>query len=236
MKESRAHQQRTGRTLLSRRQRWLIALAAPLIRLVARALLASCRLQAVHGRDHLDALVAADRAMLLCCWHQRLTYVVGWLLSARRNGLRPGFLVSPSRDGELIAAVVGGLGATVLRGSANRTGARAFRDMYATLKNGVSPIIAVDGPHGPAGTVKAGTAMLAQATRAPLLPVSFTADRYWQLKSWDRMIIPKPFARVTIHIGSPVIAERDETAVSIAEALNTELEALSSDSNVLSRG
>lgn len=231
MSESRQHQQKTGRTPLSRRQRLLIAVAAPLLRLLARALLGSCRSVGVRGVHHLEALIEDQRSALLCCWHQRLPYCVGWLLAARSRGLAPGFLVSPSRDGELIAAVVGGLGARVLRGSANRTGARAFRDMYATLKDGVSPIIAADGPHGPACQAKPGTPMLAQMTRAPMLPVSFAADRYWQLGSWDRMIIPKPFARVVMVIGEPLSCERGETPDAVATQLGQRLDALTRDAD-----
>lgn len=226
MSESRKHQEQTGRSLLSRGQRLLIAIAAPVLRVFARALLRSCRVASVQGSRHLDSLIEAERSALLCCWHQRLPYCVGWLLDARSRGLAPGFLVSPSRDGELIAAVVGGLGATVLRGSANRTGARAFRDMYATLKAGVSPIIAADGPHGPAREAKPGTPMLAQMTKAPMLPVTFAADRYWQLGSWDRMIIPKPFARVTVLIGEPIELAREDDIVACATRLTERLNAL----------
>ncbi|MGN8158960.1 lysophospholipid acyltransferase family protein [Salinisphaera sp. RV14] len=226
MSESRQHQQKTGRTPLSWRQRLRVAIAAPVLRLLARALLATCRSAGVRGAHHLDALIENQRPALLCCWHQRLPYCAGWLLAARSRGLAPGFLVSPSRDGELVAAVVGGLGATVLRGSANRTGARAFRDMYATLKSGISPVIAADGPHGPARRAKPGTAMLAQMTRAPMLPMSFAADRYWQLGSWDRMIIPKPFARVVMIIGEPLAGARGDTPDAAAAELGRRLDAL----------
>lgn len=227
MSERRNHQQRTGRTPLTRRQKLVNTLSAPVLRLICRMLMRSYRLVEVHGHQHLDQLIEAERAALLCCWHQRLTYCVGWLLGARSRGLRPGFLVSPSRDGELVAAVVGQLGATVIRGSANRTGARAFRDMYTTLKTGVSPIIAVDGPHGPAFEVKSGTVMLAQVTKAPLVPISFSADRYWQLGSWDRTIIPKPFARVSVHIGAPIECRHGEDTEQQASLLGSRLEALS---------
>lgn len=230
MSESREYQQRTGRSMLSRRQRWLIAIGAPLIRGLARALLASCRLVEVRGQAHVDAWLATGRPALLCCWHQRLSYVTGWLLSRRSTGVRPGFLVSPSRDGELIAAVVGGLGADIVRGSANRTGARALRDTYATIKNGVSPIIAADGPHGPARIAKPGTPMLAQMTKTAMLPISFSADRYWQLKSWDRMIIPKPFARIVVSIGEPIEYQRGAENTTLARVLGERLDALTKDS------
>ena len=226
MKESRRHQLATGRTPLTRMQRLKVAVAAPLLRLLIRLLRRTCRITAVHGEEHLQALVAANRAALLCCWHQRLPFCVGWLIANRGDGLQPGFLVSPSRDGELVAAVVDGLGAAVVRGSANRTGARALRDMYATLKSGVSPIIAVDGPHGPALQVKPGTPQLAQITAAPMLPISVACTRYWQLKSWDRLIIPKPFARAVVHIGEPLYSKRSQGITEAAQELGEQLAAL----------
>lgn len=226
MKSSREHQQRTSRTPLGFRHRVGFAIAAPVLRLLCRLLLRSYRLRAVHGSHHLGPLIEAGQSTLLCCWHQRLVYTVGWALGQRGRGLQPGFLVSPSRDGELIAAVVGGLGVSVLRGSANRTGARAFRDMFATLKSGVSPIVAVDGPHGPAFEVKSGTPMLAQMTGTPLLPVSFAADRYWQLGSWDKTIIPKPFARISVQIGEPIMCTRGDDPGTQATTLATQLHTL----------
>ncbi len=226
MTQSREYQQKTGRTPLSWRQRLLVAVAAPLLHVLARLLMATRRSASVEGLDHLEGLIEAERSALLCCWHQRLPYCVGWLLETPRAGFSPGFLVSPSRDGELVAALVNRMGASVLRGSASRTGAKAFRDMYATLQSGVSPIIAVDGPHGPALQVKPGTLMLAQMTKAPVLPITFAADRYWQLGSWDRMIIPKPFARVTLCIGEPLEVARGEQPSAVAETLAERLNTL----------
>lgn len=204
---------------------WM-ALAAPVLRLLARLLLVSCRVTEVSGASHLDTLIASGRSGLLCCWHQRLAGCVGYLLTRQRAGLRTGFLVSPSRDGELVARVVGGLGAVVLRGSANRTGARALRDMHGVLRDGVSPVLHPDGPHGPPRQASSGGALLARITGAPMLPMAFAVDRYWQLGSWDALIVPKPFARLRVTIGAPVeIGRGDEPEAGAAE-LGARLDAL----------
>ncbi|MDA3922978.1 MAG: lysophospholipid acyltransferase family protein [Salinisphaera sp.] len=188
---------------------WM-TIAAPLIRIIARALLASYRIERVDGEHHLNALLAENRAAILCCWHQRLSVCAGYLLQARSRGLRPGFLVSPSKDGELVARVVSGMGATIMRGSATRTGAKALREMYAGIRAGTSPIVHPDGPHGPPNQAKPGTALIAQMTRTRLLPMSFSANRYWQLGSWDRLIIPKPFAHVIVTVGEPITVARGD--------------------------
>ncbi|MES1929848.1 hypothetical protein SADO_11339 [Salinisphaera dokdonensis CL-ES53] len=206
-------------------------LAVPLLRVIVRLLLASCRIRHVAGDADLQRLIDEDRAFLPCCWHQRLSVSVGYLLRAKDRGLRPGFLVSPSRDGELVARVVDGMGATIIRGSATRTGARAMRDLYGVMKTGVSPIIHPDGPHGPAFEAKPGTLMLAQMTRAALLPMAFSADRYWQIGSWDRLMIPKPFARVVITIGEPLTVNRGDAIERAAETLGARLDLLTAEAD-----
>ena len=103
----------------------------------ARALLASWRIQQVSGEAYLWQAIDSGRALMPCCWHQRLSASVGYLLKAQSRGLKPGFLVSPSRDGEITARVVEGMGAHIIRGSATRTGARAMRDLYGVMKTGV---------------------------------------------------------------------------------------------------
>ena len=212
-------------------QRAATAGAAFLLRIAVRALRASWRIQRVDGQAHLDRLIGGGEAFLPCCWHQRLSASVGYLLAASERGLRPGFLVSPSRDGELVARVVDGMGATVIRGSATRTGARAMRDLYALMKDGVSPIIHPDGPHGPAFEAKTGTLMLARMTGAPLLPMAFSADRYWQIGSWDRLIIPKPFARIVITIGPPLTVERNDRVEQRASELGERLDRLMAEAD-----
>ncbi|WP_353218823.1 lysophospholipid acyltransferase family protein [Salinisphaera sp. S4-8] len=213
--------------------RLTMRVAVPLLRLLARALLASCRLRHVEGDTHLTQAIDSGRAFLPCCWHQRLSVSVGYLLRARARGLRPGFLVSPSRDGEIVAGVVDGMGAEIIRGSATRTGARAMRDLYTVMKTGVCPIIHPDGPHGPGFVAKPGTLMLAQMTQAVMLPMAFSADRYWQLGSWDRLIIPKPFARVAIVIGEPMAVARGDDINAAAQTLSAHLDALTREADRL---
>ena len=210
-----------------------LGIGVSVLKPTARALLASWRIQQVSGEAYLWQAIDSGRALMPCCWHQRLSASVGYLLKAQSRGLKPGFLVSPSRDGEITARVVEGMGAHIIRGSATRTGARAMRDLYGVMKTGVAPIIHPDGPHGPGFVTKPGTLMLAQMTQATLLPLSFSADRYWQLDSWDRVIIPKPFARVTITIGEPVTVARGESVEAAAESLGSQLDALTREADRL---
>jgi lysophospholipid acyltransferase (LPLAT)-like uncharacterized protein len=61
----------------------------------------------------------------------------------------------------------------------------------------------VDGPRGPARVAQPGAVWLAGATGLPVLPFHIEASRYWSARSWDRGMIPKPFARVSVAVGEP---------------------------------
>ncbi|EQD78910.1 protein containing DUF374, partial [mine drainage metagenome] len=79
------------------------------------------------------------------------------------RGMKLGWLISPSVDGEIGAMLVHRLGAHAIRGSSTHTGARALRDYYqALVKENISPAITPDGPRGPRNQFKPGTILLAQ--------------------------------------------------------------------------
>ena len=76
-------------------------------------------------------------------------------------------------------------------------------------KEGYATIILPDGSKGPKCEAKMGVAMLAKMTQAAIIPMSYSADRYWRIPSWDRMIIPKPFARISVVAGEDVLVDRE---------------------------
>lgn len=161
----------------------------------------TCRVRIVSGKEHADAAVARG-AVVPCGWHAQLLPIGLGLLTLRSRGLRIGFLISPSREGEFIARVATHHGTHALRGSSSRTGREALTAMSEGLKAGISPTIFADGPRGPARACKPGAVILAQRTGVPIMPVACRMDRYWQIKSWDGTQIPKPFARVSVAVGA----------------------------------
>lgn len=190
-------------------RRLAYALAAPVGLAVLRIWWASCRVVRVEGREHLDAAMAAAPSLLPCYWHQHELFCARVLLLQMPRGLKLGFLISPSVDGEVPSRIATRLGVRVIRGSSTRTGARALRDYYALLVHeGVSPVITPDGPTGPRFRFKPGGLLLAQLSGRPLLPMAYAASRAWFV-GWDRFVIPWPFSRIAIAIGEPVIVGRD---------------------------
>jgi lysophospholipid acyltransferase (LPLAT)-like uncharacterized protein len=208
MKPQSLPEQRISSRRLTPLRRLVYALVAPLGYLVLRAWWASCRIVGVSGREHLDAALARAPSLLPCYWHQHELFCARWLQLQIRRGIRLGVLVSPSVDGEVPAAIARWLGATVIRGSSTRTGARALRDYYELLvKQGVSPVITPDGPTGPLHRFKPGALLLAQVSGRPLLPMAFAASRAWEF-GWDRFVLPWPGSRIAIAIGAPVYVDQ----------------------------
>jgi hypothetical protein len=112
-------------------------------------------------------------------------------------------IVSRSRDGELIARVLGSWGYASIRGSSSRGAMAVVRETVEILRAGGSVAITPDGPHGPFQTVNPGVVRMAVATGASIVPVAAGYSRRRRLHSWDRFNLPLPFSRVTVLFGEP---------------------------------
>jgi lysophospholipid acyltransferase (LPLAT)-like uncharacterized protein len=178
---------------------------------------ATCRVQRTLGLERARAAVRESRSVIPVYWHQHMLFGVRALLDLRDEGLKLGFLISPSVDGTAPAMLVGKVGGHVIRGSSTHTGARALRDYYETIvKQEISPALTPDGPKGPLHEFKPGAVMLAQLTGKPILPVSVAASRAFRFPTWDRFELPLPFSRVVIAYGEPVKMPRGVDAESLA--------------------
>ncbi|MBW2595906.1 MAG: lysophospholipid acyltransferase family protein [Deltaproteobacteria bacterium] len=147
--------------------------------------------------------------ILLCTWHQQFFSAIRHF--QKYSHLRPGLMISRSFDGDIIAGVAKHTGWYTMRGSSSRGGRAALGDMIMKLKETGLAAHIVDGPRGPAGIVKAGAVRLANAAGAAIVPFYVSADRAWYFRSWDRFMLPKPFARVTIRFGDIIPWKTMET-------------------------
>jgi lysophospholipid acyltransferase (LPLAT)-like uncharacterized protein len=198
-----AQQTRSSRRL-TRGRLFLYRMLVPVAIFVGHSVWRWCRSMRVVGTEHISAALERAPSFIPVYWHQHQLLCVKPLLEMRGAGVKLGFLISPSVDGEIGALLVRKLGAEVIRGSSSHTGARALRDYYQALAHdGISPAITPDGPRGPPWKFKPGAILLAQMSQRPMIPLAYAASRAWMIK-WDRFVIPKPLARVAIVIGAPV--------------------------------
>lgn len=151
-----------------------------------------------------------DRGNIFCLWHEMM--LPGAALAADR-GIR--VLVSQSRDGELITQIIERFGFNAIRGSSSRGAVRAVREM-ARSSDAYNLAITPDGPKGPRRQFQPGAVFLASRTGLPLVPLGFAFSRQWRLRSWDKMVIPKPFARSAFFCGEPIHVPEDADAETLA--------------------
>jgi lysophospholipid acyltransferase (LPLAT)-like uncharacterized protein len=212
----------SGRRLTAGRL-WLYRMAAPIFLALVRVLWGWCRVVKVIGAEHITATLARSPSFIPVYWHQHQLFCAKFLFEQREVGLKPGALISPSVDGEFGAIIVRSLGGEVIRGSSTHTGARTLRDFYqALVHDGVSPIIAPDGPRGPPWKFKPGALLLAQLSQRPIIPLSYCASRAWKI-SWDRFVIPKFASRIVIAVGEPVYVAKGLDAAAL-EQLQADME------------
>jgi lysophospholipid acyltransferase (LPLAT)-like uncharacterized protein len=147
-------------------------------------------------------------------WHGGLVPV-----AYRFRDLGIAVAVSRSRDGDFAAALLEGLGyREPPRGSSSTAGAIALRGLLKRQRAGDTVGMVTDGPRGPAHVSKPGIIGLARLSGTPIVPIGVAARPALRLGSWDRMLLPLPFAAVAFHFGSPIFVPRDcdSEAVEIA--------------------
>jgi len=176
--------------------RWLIAFGFRLLQLWGRTLRYEIDDRSgVVGRPVTENYIGA-------VWHNRL--LIFPLILRRFFPQRHGAaLISASRDGDLLADAVQRFGYDVIRGSSSRLGASAILQLAEVLASGRDVVITPDGPRGPAYELGAGIIFLAQKSGAAVLPMNLEYSRCWRLGSWDRFIVPRPFAKVRVLTNRP---------------------------------
>jgi lysophospholipid acyltransferase (LPLAT)-like uncharacterized protein len=142
-------------------------------------------------------------------WHQHFPL---FIKSHRNSGAR--ILVSGHGDGQLFAGVARRLGLGIVSGSSTRGGAQAVKTLLELSDEGPGFVISPDGPRGPRHKFQLGAVYFASRSGLPLVAVHAEYDRFWQLGTWDGLMIPKPFSRcvVTLHEGFTLPPDLDRDA------------------------
>lgn len=224
----KAHARRSG-VVVPHTPRWHQRLAASLIYFLARAYAMTLR---VRWKDGSSTFFNESRGpAIYCLWHNRLALCMeAYLKYSKRRGFKRGLaaLISASKDGAFLAAILERFGVQPVRGSSSRRGPQALLELTSWAERGYDLAITPDGPRGPCYIVQEGVISLAQLTGLPIILFSFHASWKIQLKSWDRFQIPLPFSRCEMTFGEPIRIPREATDAQREEIRNAVEQALKS--------
>jgi lysophospholipid acyltransferase (LPLAT)-like uncharacterized protein len=196
------------------RERALGAAVAGMIRVLG----ATVRLR-FHDAGQIRAREREGRRFVLAFWHRHLL-----LMRYAYRGDRMTVMVSRSRDGELIAQAMSRLGVHSVRASSSKGAAAGLKEVIRVARDGSDIAFTPDGPRGPARQVQPGVVFAAAVSGLPVIPVAIEASRAWEARSWDRMLVPKPGARVEIVYGDPLEVPRDADLADWGERLRNALD------------
>jgi lysophospholipid acyltransferase (LPLAT)-like uncharacterized protein len=155
-----------------------------------------------------------DGPVIFALWHRHLALCMKAYESFVRPNHRDDHLVamiSASRDGALLSAILQNFGVQPVRGSSSRRGGQALLELTSWAKRGYDIALTPDGPRGPCCVVQDGVMALAQVTGHPLVPYSCQLAWKIRVNSWDRFEIPLPFSRCEMTFGEPIHIPREAT-------------------------
>lgn len=189
----------------------LLSLAAYLF---LRFLHATLRVRHIHSER-----LESTPQYVLAFWHECI------LMSLFSKWRKPTtVMISRSKDGEIVTNVVQRFGVDTARGSSNRGGSIALREILRDVREGRNICFTPDGPKGPRRIVKEGVVYAAKITGLPIVPFHFAAKSKKRLRSWDRMVVPRPLSKAAFVYGQPMVVPRDgdveEWRLKIEAAMN----------------
>lgn len=155
----------------------------------------------------LDKLDKNKNKYIFSFWHNRLIVPTVYMKDFGKCVA----LVSPSKDGELIGIPLRKFGFTLIRGSSDKKATSSVRELLRALKKGYNIGTPVDGPKGPIYEVKHGLVFIAQKTQNYVVPFGGAYSKFWTFsKTWDKFMLPKPFAKIVFVVGDPYQIPKDE--------------------------
>lgn len=162
----------------------------------------------IHGWEHITAARASGRPLLYVLWHSRILPLL-----YHRRGEGVALLISRHRDGGYLSTLAERWGYRVVRGSSRRGGEAGLLGLVRYLRSGAEVALTPDGPQGPAERMKPGALAAAQHADALVIAAGARVSTAWGIESWDRFLIPKPFAAVDVVYSAPFAVGQGKDAL-----------------------
>ena len=155
----------------------------------------------INGEEHLLKLINSGRPIMVCVWHGRLLFP-SWYIRLKTTNIHA--IASRHTDAEIMAQILNKWGYGLIRGSTQKGGKAVVQKMVEVFKNAGIVAVTNDGPKGPSRIAKAGSTGLALKYNVQIITITGSATKYWQMKSWDRFMLPKPFGKIQLIVSPPL--------------------------------
>lgn len=192
----------TGRPPFSRGQDFLLTLISWATTIAVRLIGPTMKF-AVSCEEN-SPISLEQRPFVYSFWHQ-CTFAATYLW--RDLDIR--VMSSTSFDGEFTARMIRRFGFVPIRGSSSRGAVRGLLGMRKEIEAGYTVAFTIDGPRGPRFITKPGPVLLARSSKVPMAVFHIAIDRKWTLNTWDRLLVPKPFSRALMRVGSLIPVPED---------------------------
>ena len=147
---------------------------------------------------------------MVCVWHGRMIFP-SWYLRLITKNVHA--IAGRHADAEIMACILRRWGYDLIRGSTRKGGKAVVQKMAEVFKNAGIVAVTNDGPKGPSRIAKAGSIGVALKYNVQIITITGSATKYWQMKSWDRSMLPKPFGTIQLIVSPPLnISEKPKTA------------------------
>jgi lysophospholipid acyltransferase (LPLAT)-like uncharacterized protein len=136
---------------------------------------------------------------ILATWHNR-SFASPAVVARLTDPSKVACLISPSKMAAWEVALFKFLDYKVVRGSTTRRSVQAGIELLRALREGNDVGISPDGPSGPLYSFQSGTAAIAKKASVPMLFFGMNCKSAIRLNTWDRHLIPLPFARIDVRV------------------------------------
>jgi len=195
-----------------RRNRFLLLVIPSLVAFIMKLWFSTCKVTVRNEEHSFPPDKSDENTVVASFYHYSIIFIFHFFRKYSATAM-----VSASDDGDYIARLAERLGFETVRGSKNRKGVEALKSMLRALKNGSTCSIVADGSQGPAQIVQPGSILLASRGGVPIIPIAWSASSYFVFRSWDRTAIPKPFSRIYLYFGEPILVPAKVRAKEVEE-------------------
>ncbi len=203
-------------SLIKFKRKYVPKLVGSVGRIVLGAILKTCKIE-VLGLENFHSSFEKGNCLVML-WHNRLTPML-YLLKYLPKDAFCAAMISNSRDGELLNQLIKKNPQLKAIRVVHHTKHTALKEAITSLNDSQRTVVMItpDGPRGPRYKIKPGIGAAAKLASATIIPLTWGGSNFWQLNSWDKLMIPKPFSKIVFYFGEEIRLSENPIAEQICD-------------------